>query len=124
MNTEELIDTIRKLDLKQTLALANALRETLHISDLPAFEGASRETLPDRECLPAEDRLYNVVLVSAGASKIAVIKLVRELTGLGLAEAKAIVESTPKTLAEALVMDEAKALVGKLEAVGASARLV
>lgn len=126
MNTEELVETIRNLNLAQTRALADALRETLQIEAVPSF---SREadrftgtTNPPAVLVAPE--AVNVVLAAMGANKIQVIKIVREATGLGLAEAKAIVEATPKTLAEELPIEDAKKLAAQLEAAGATVRLV
>ena len=65
----------------------------------------------------------NVVLASAGANKIAVIKVVREITGLGLAEAKAKVDSAPATIKEAASKDDAEAIKAKLEEAGAKVEL-
>ncbi|HOE66281.1 MAG TPA: 50S ribosomal protein L7/L12 [Candidatus Hydrogenedentes bacterium] len=66
---------------------------------------------------------YDVILASAGAQKIQVIKVVRELTGLGLKEAKDLVDGAPKPVKEGLSEEEAKGLKEKLEAVGASIEL-
>ena len=66
---------------------------------------------------------FDVVLKEVGAEKIKVIKAVREITGLGLAEAKAIVDGAPKTLKEAVAKDEAEAMKAKLTEVGATVEL-
>ena len=66
---------------------------------------------------------FDVVLASAGGNKIAVIKAVREATGLGLKEAKAVVDEAPKTLKEAVSKDEAEALKAKLEEAGATVEI-
>ena len=66
---------------------------------------------------------FDVVLKEVGAEKIKVIKAVREITGLGLAEAKAIVDGAPKTLKEAVSKDEAEAMKAKLTEVGATVEL-
>ena len=66
---------------------------------------------------------FDVVLANAGAEKIKVIKAVREITGLGLAEAKALVDGAPKTLKEAVSKDEAEAMKAKLTEVGATVEL-
>ena len=66
---------------------------------------------------------FDVVLTSAGAQKIAVIKAVREATGLGLAEAKAMVDGAPKAIKEGVSKDDAEALKAKLEEAGASVEL-
>ena len=66
---------------------------------------------------------FDVVLASAGAQKIKVIKVVREITGLGLAEAKAVVDGAPKTVKEAAAKEEAEEIKSKLEEVGATVEL-
>lgn len=71
----------------------------------------------------AEKTEFDVVLAAAGAEKIKVIKVVREITGLGLAEAKAIVDGAPKTLKEAASKDEAEEIKAKLTEVGATVEL-
>ncbi|MBL8685521.1 MAG: ribosomal protein L7/L12 [Myxococcales bacterium] len=125
MNTEELLETIRNLDLKQTRALADALRETLHIDALPSFtdEADRFKGAINPPSVLVGPEAVNVILAAMGANKIQVIKVVREATGLGLAEAKAIVEAAPKTLAEDLPIEDAKTLAGKLEAAGATVRI-
>ena len=68
----------------------------------------------------AEQTEFDVILTSAGAAKIAVIKAVREITGLGLAEAKGLVDGAPKAVKEKVSKDEANAVKEKLEAAGAT----
>ena len=73
---------------------------------------------------PVEEKTeFDVVLADVGAEKIKVIKAVREITGLGLAEAKALVEATPKAVKEGASKEDAEALKEKLEAVGAKVEL-
>ena len=71
----------------------------------------------------AEKRDFNVVLTAAGQSKIAVIKVVREISGLGLKEAKELVDSAPKALNEGVAKDEAEGLKSQLEEAGATVEL-
>lgn len=80
---------------------------------------------PAAEAAPAEDAKseYDVVLKDAGAQKVAVIKAVKDLTGLGLGEAKAIVDGAPKTVLEAAKKDDAEAAKTALEAAGATVEL-
>ena len=75
------------------------------------------------ELVHALEDEFDVVLAEVGAEKIKVIKAVREITGLGLAEAKAMVEGAPKTLKEAVSKDEAEELKKKLEEAGAKVEL-
>ena len=80
---------------------------------------------PAAEAAPAEDAKseYDVVLKDAGAQKVAVIKAVKDITGLGLGEAKAIVDGAPKTVLEAAKKDDAEAAKTALEAAGATVEL-
>ena len=71
----------------------------------------------------AEQSEFDVVLKSAGSAKLAVVKLVKELTGLGLKEAKEIVDSAPKAIKEGIAKDEAEALKKQLEEAGAEVEL-
>lgn len=76
------------------------------------------------DAAPAEEKTeFDVILKSFGANKIAVIKVVREATGLGLVEAKAAVEAAPKALKEGVAKDVAEALVAKLKEAGADAEI-
>lgn len=76
------------------------------------------------DAAPAEEKTeFDVILKSFGANKIAVIKVVREATGLGLVEAKAAVEAAPKALKEGVAKDVAEALVAKLKEAGAEAEI-
>ena len=70
-----------------------------------------------------EKSSFDVVLKSAGASKLAVVKLVKELTGLGIREAKELVDSAPKSIKEALSKEEAESMKSKLEEAGAEVEL-
>ena len=84
-----------------------------------AAGGAAAEEEPQKE----EQTEFTVVLNSAGASKLQVVKVVKELTGLGLKEAKEIVDSAPKEVKEGVAKDEAEALKAKLEEAGAEVEI-
>lgn len=77
----------------------------------------------DAAAAPEEKSEFDVILASAGSSKIQVIKVVREATGLGLKEAKELVDNAPKPVKEGLSKDEAEALKAKLEEAGATVEL-
>jgi large subunit ribosomal protein L7/L12 len=118
---KELGDKIVALTLLQAKELADYLKETYGIEPAaggavmmaaPAGGGAAAEA-------PAEKTSFNVVLKSSGDKKIQVIKVVRELTSLGLKEAKDLVDGAPKTVKENLSKDEAEAAKKKLEEAGA-----
>ena len=82
-----------------------------------------KQTIQELSAAAEEKTDFDVVLASAGASKIPVIKVVREITGLGLAEAKALVDGAPKTIKEAVAKDDAEAMKAKLEEAGATVEL-
>ena len=113
----ESVKTMTVLELKE---LVDTICEEFGVSAVaaaaPAAAGAAA---------PAEEEKteFDVVLEGFGDNKIQVIKAVREITGLGLAEAKAVVEGAPKALKEAVSKDEAEELKKKLEEVGASVEL-
>jgi large subunit ribosomal protein L7/L12 len=118
---KELGDKIVGLTLLQAKELADYLKETYGIEPAaggavmmaaPAGGGAAAEA-------PAEKTSFNIVLKSAGDKKIQVIKVVREMTNLGLKEAKDLVDGAPKTVKENVAKDEAEAAKKKLEEAGA-----
>ncbi len=110
------------LTVKEVNELAQILKETYGIE--PAAAAVAVAAGPAAGA-PAEEEktAFDVVLKSAGASKLAVVKLVKELTGLGLKEAKEMVDGAPSTLKEGLAKAEAEALKAQLEEVGAEVEL-
>lgn len=117
----KILDEIKELTLLEVNDLVKALEEEFGVSaaapvmvaGAAAAGGAAAEEKTD----------FDVVLASAGDQKIKVIKVVREITGLGLAEAKAVVDGAPKTIKEAVAKDEAEAMKAKLAEVGATVEL-
>mgnify|MGYP002564573524 CR=1 FL=1 len=89
----------------------------------PWDEGMEEETAPEAPAAEEEKTEFDVVLKEVGANKLAVIKAVREITGLGLKEAKDMVESAPKTVKEGVSKDEAETLKAKLAEAGAVVEL-
>lgn len=117
-------DEIVQLTLKEAVDLQDYLKETYGIE--PAAGGAVVMAAgPGGGGGEAaeEKSSFDVILAGAGDKKIQVIKVVREITGLGLAEAKALVDGAPKPLKEGLSKEEAEALKAKLEESGASVEL-
>ena len=113
-------DEIAGLTLSQAVELADYMKETYNIE--PAAGGAVMMAGPagGGDDDGGEQTEFDVILESAGDKKIAVIKVVREITGLGLKEAKALVDEAPKPIKEKVGEDEANDLKGKLEEAGAS----
>ncbi len=113
----KILDEIKELTLLEVNDLVKALEEEFGVSAAAPVmvAGAAGAAAGAAE----EKSEFDVVLANAGAQKIKVIKVVRELTGLGLAEAKALVDGAPKTLKEAVAKEEAEDIKTKLEEVGA-----
>ena len=114
-----LIEEVKGLTVLELSELVHALEEEFGVSAAAMAAPAAGAAAPAAE----EKTEFDVVLAEVGAEKIKVIKAVREITGLGLAEAKAMVEGAPKTLKEAVSKDEAEELKKKLEEVGAKVEL-
>ena len=121
LTTDEIIDALKEMTLLEASELVKAIEDTFGVS---AAAPAAVVAAPAAGAAEAEEKTeFDVVLEGFGDNKIAVIKVVREITGLGLAEAKAAVEGAPKTLKEALSKDEAEALKAKIEEVGGKVEL-
>ena len=116
-----MIEEIKALTVLELSELVHAVEEEFGVSAAAAVAVAG----PAAAAGPAveEKTEFDVVLAEAGAEKIKVIKAVREITGLGLAEAKGVVDGAPKTLKEAVGKDAAEEIKKKLEAVGAKVEL-
>ena len=117
MNKEQIIEAIKAMTVLELNELVKACEEEFGVSAAapvaagPAAGGAAAEE---------EQTEFTVVLESAGAEKIKVIKAVRELTGLGLKEAKELVDGAPSTIKEGVEKAEAEAIKKQLEEVGAT----
>ena len=118
-NIMKLIEEIKNLKVLELAELVKALEEEFGVSAAPvAVAGA---VAVDAGAAAAEEKTeFDVVLASAGDQKLGVIKVVREITGLGLKEAKDLVEGAPKTLKEGVSKDEAESLKKTLEEAGAT----
>ncbi len=114
MDTQKFIEEIKSLSVLELNELVHAIEEEFGVSAAAAGAGAAAGE---------EKTEFDVVLKSIGANKIAVIKAVREATGLGLVEAKNLVESAPATVKEALPKEAAEEMAKKLKDAGAEAEL-
>ena len=121
MTTQEIIEVIKGLSVLELNDLVKACEEEFGVSAAAgvvvaaaAGDGAAQEEEKDE---------FNVELVAAGSSKVKVIKVVREITGLGLKEAKELVDGAPKVVKEAVSKAEAEEIKAKLEAEGAEVAL-
>jgi len=114
----EIVDTLSSLTVMQAAELAKLLEEKWGVSAAAPVAVAAAAGPAAAPVEAKED--FDVILTGAGANKIQVIKVVRELTGLGLKEAKDLVEGAPKPVKEAVNKDDAAAAKKKLEEVGAT----
>ena len=122
MTKQEIIDAVKSMTVVELNDLVKALEEEFGVSAAAAV--VAGPAVAGEAAAAAEEKTeFNVVLAECGANKIAVIKAVREATGLGLMEAKAMVEGTPATVKENVPTEEANALKAALEAAGAKVEL-
>ena len=116
--TTQILDLVKELTILELADLVKALEEEFGVSAAPvaavAAPGAAAAAAPVEEKTE-----FDVVLKAAGANKLAVIKVAREITGLGLKDAKDLVESAPKTVKEAVSKEEAEKIAEQLKAAGA-----
>ena len=119
--TTQILDEIKALTILELADLVKALEEEFGVSAAPVAVAAA----PGAAAAPAaeEKTEFDVVLADAGASKLNVIKVVREVTGLGLKDAKDLVEGAPKTIKEGVSKDEAEALKKQLTEAGATVEI-
>ena len=116
-----MIETIKELTVLELSELVHAVEEEFGVSAAAAVAVAAPA---DAGAAAAEEKTeFDVILAEVGAEKIKVIKVVREITGLGLAEAKAVVDGAPKALKEGISKDDAEAIKAKLEEVGAKVEI-
>ena len=112
----QILDLVKGLTILELADLVKALEEEFGVSAAPVAVAAA----PGAAAAPVEEKTeFDVVLKGAGASKLNVIKVVRELTGLGLKDAKDLVEGAPKTLKEGVSKEEADKIAEQLKAAGA-----
>ena len=116
MSKEEMIEEIKKMTVVELSELVKAIEEEFGVSAVAAAAPAAGAAAGDAA---AEKTSFNVVLKEAGDQKIKVIKVVRDATGLGLKEAKELVDGAPKTVKENISKEEAEELKAKFTEVGA-----
>ena len=120
LSTQELIDAIKELTVLELNDLVKACEEEFGVS---AAAGVVVAAAADAGAAAEEKDSFDVELTEVGAEKVKVIKVVREATGLGLKEAKDVVDSAPKMVKEGATKEEAEELKKKLEEVGAKVTL-
>ena len=122
MSVEAILESIEKLTLLEAAELVKAMEEKFGVS---AAAPVAVAAAPAAAAAPAEEAAseVNVILASAGANKIAVLKEVRAITGLGLKEAKDLVDGAPKAIKEQVKKEDAEAIKKQLEAAGATVEI-
>lgn len=116
-------DTLVNLTVKEVKELADYLKDTYGIEPAAAAVAVAAGPAAGGEAAAEEKTSFDVILKSAGAQKLAVVKVVKELTGLGLKEAKDAVDAAPAPIKEGVSKDEAEALKKQLEEAGAEVEL-
>ena len=115
-----IVDAVKELSVLELSELVHAIEDEFGVSAAAAVAVAA----PAAGAAAAEEKTeFDVILADVGAEKIKVIKVVREITGLGLKEAKEVVDNAPKALKEAISKDDAEAIKAKLEEVGAKVEI-
>lgn len=116
-------DTLVNLTVKEVKELADYLKDTYGIEPAAAAVAVSAGPAAGGDAAVEEKTSFDVILKSAGAAKLAVVKAVKELTGLGLKEAKDVVDAAPAPIKQGVTKDEAEALKKQLEEAGAEVEL-
>ena len=119
----KLIEDVKTLTVLELSELVKALEEEFGVSAAAPVAVAAAPAAGGAAPAAEEKTEFDVILAEVGAEKIKVIKVVREITGLGLAEAKAVVDSAPKAVKEGASKDDAEEIKKKLEEVGAKVEL-
>ena len=115
--TTQILDLVKGLTILELADLVKALEEEFGVSAAPVAAVAAPGA---QAAAPVEEKTeFDVILKAAGANKLAVIKVAREITGLGLKDAKDLVESAPKTIKEAVSKEDAEKIAEQLKAAGA-----
>lgn len=120
LSNEEILNAVAEKTVLELVELISAFEEKFNVS---AAAVAVAAPTGDAPAAAAEQTEFNVVLTSFGANKVAVIKAVREVTGLGLKEAKDLVEGAPQNVKEGVTKEEGEALKAKLTEAGATVEL-
>ena len=122
-NVESILESIEKLTLLEAAELVKAMEEKFGVSAAAPVAVAAAAPAAAGEAAAEEASEVSVILAAAGANKIAVLKEVRAITGLGLKEAKDLVDAAPKPVKEGIKKEDAEAIKKQLEAAGATVEI-
>lgn len=120
---EEIIEALKEMSLLEASELVKMIEETFGVSAAAPVAVAAAGAAAGADTAAEEKTEFDVILEGFGDNKIAVIKVVREITGLGLKEAKETVEGAPKPVAEGVAKEKAEEIKAKLEEAGAAVTL-
>ena len=124
MSKDEILEAIANMTVMEVVELIEAMEEKFGVTAAAAVAAAPAGGAAGGEAAAAEEKTeFDVVLTGAGANKVAAIKVVRSLTGLGLKEAKDAVESAPTTVKEGVSKEEAEEVKKQLEEAGATCEI-
>jgi large subunit ribosomal protein L7/L12 len=124
-NIQEMMDMVDKMTVLELSELVKAMEEKFGVTAAAAVTVSAGGAAGAGAATAAADEKteFDVILTGAGSNKIAAIKVVREITGLGLSEAKALVEAAPKAIKEGVAKADAESMVKKITEAGAQAEL-
>ena len=123
VSKEDILETISNMSVMDVVDLISAMEEKFGVSAAAPVAAAAGPAAGGEAAAAEEQTEFDVVLASFGSQKVPVIKAVREITGLGLKEAKELVESAPTKVKEGVNKEEADSIKAKLEEAGASVEL-
>lgn len=123
MSVETILAEIEKLTLLEASELVKAMEEKFGVSAAAPVAVAAAPAAAAADAAADADAEVSVILASAGANKVQVLKVVKDITGLGLKETKELVDGAPKAVKEGIKKDEAEELKKKLEEVGATVEI-
>ena len=123
MSKEDILNAIAEMSVMEVVELIEAMEEKFGVTAAAAVAAAPAAAAGDAGGAAEEQTEFDVVLTSAGDKKVNVIKVVRAVTGLGLKEAKALVDEAPSSIKEGVAKDEAEDIKKQLEEAGATVEL-
>ncbi len=123
MTKDQILEAIENMTVLELSELVKAIEDRFGVSAAAPVAMAAMPGVPAAGAEEAEQTEFDVILASAGDKKIQVIKVVREITGLGLKEAKALVDEAPKPIKEGISKEEAEDIKAKIEEAGGTVEL-
>jgi large subunit ribosomal protein L7/L12 len=123
LSNEDILNAIAEMSVMDVVALIEAMEEKFGVTAAAAVAAAPAAAAADAGAAVEEQTEFDVILANAGEKKVNVIKVVRALTGLGLKEAKAVVDGAPGTVKEGVSKDDAAAMKKELEEAGATVEI-